>query len=439
MRLLKITEKDLRNILDIISKFINKESSVLPINLRKNVKVVHYYNEIIRFWNKLNFIVKKTQRDFNSLSNRKVAKYLYATYRIIWEKASEKTIINELKTIDKKYLNRIRSFSWKKALEDVDEKVKFSINEAIPSFMVNRLLPVMGYEFLKENINYMNYLEQNVEISIRINKLTKTNLREEEISSAIKENFKINSISFYEDPDIADLFQVPKTSKNKILDNSFYKNGFLIFQDKASAAVIQVLSPEQSDLICDMCAAPGIKTSLIAQYMRNNGYIIAGDFLTTRIRTMKKLLNQLNVLNSFLINTDSITFPIRFENYFDRILLDAPCTGSGTFLTNPELKWRQNEKFLYQNITLQKKLLKSALKLLKPYGILVYSTCSLYPEEGEYQILDIIDNVEPLDLPTWFSPSYTINGSTVSGTGRLFPSLHHTQGFFIGKFKKKDK
>ena len=154
---------------------------------------------------------------------------------------------------------------------------------------------------------------------------------------------------------------------------------------------------------------------------------------------MKKLLKDLNVLNCFLINLDSIEPPFRFENYFDRILLDAPCTGSGTFLKSPELKWRQSENFLHQNTVLQKKLLKSAIEFLKPNGILVYSTCSLYPEEGEYQILDNLDKLQPLPLPNWFSPSYVIEDSIVPGTGRLFPSTHKTQGFFIGKFKKKQQ
>ena len=119
-------------------------------------------------------------------------------------------------------------------------------------------------------------------------------------------------------------------------------------------------------------------------------------------------------------------------------MLDAPCTGNGTFLTNPELKWRQNDNFLHQNTVLQKKLLEKALKLLKPNGILVYSTCSLYPEEGEHLIMNFQDFLEPQTLPKWFSPSYNIEGTVLPGTGRLFPAIHHTQGFFIGKFKKKE-
>ena len=117
--------------------------------------------------------------------------------------------------------------------------------------------------------------------------------------------------------------------------------------------------------------------------------------------------------------------------------MDAPCTGSGAFSRSPELKWRQNEQFLYQNVTLQAKLLETALELLKKGGILVYSTCSLYLEEGEMQVSRILDRVDPMEMPKWMSKSYEINGKTIPGTARLFPAIQGTQGFFIGKFKKK--
>jgi 16S rRNA (cytosine967-C5)-methyltransferase len=276
-----------------------------------------------------------------------------------------------------------------------------------------------------------------MEITLRVNTLSKKQSHEI-LSRKIEESFRKEKIECRMDPDISSLLWIPLSQKNKVVINSFYQEGSLIFQDKASAAVIETFSPQQEDKILDMCAAPGIKTSLIAQFMNNKGHILAGEFLTERANMMRSLMKQLNILNVHIINTDSIIFPIRFQNYFDLILLDAPCTGSGALLANPELKWRQNRTFLYQNVTLQRKLLESALKLLKHNGILVYSTCSLYPEEGEYQILEYLDYLEPLDLPKWFSPSYKINNDIIPGTGRLFPSIHQTQGFFIGKFKKKE-
>jgi len=302
--------------------------------------------------------------------------------------------------------------------------------------MIVHLLPVMNIDFLKKNVKFMNRIGSKIEVSVRVNNLY-GKLSSKDLSTQITEKFNKDKIDYRKDHDIPEMFWIPLSQKNRVVRNYFYQKGFLIFQDKASATVIKTLSPREEDRICDMCAAPGIKTSLIAQYMNNKGHILAGDFLLERVKMMKMLLTQLNVLNVHIINTDSIIFPIRFQNHFDKILLDAPCTGSGNLLANPELKWRQNKKFLRQNLILQRKLIESALKLLKPNGIFVYSTCSLYPEEGEYQILDFIDYLEPLDLPKWVSPSYKINNNTVLGTGRLFPSIHQTQGFFIGKFKKK--
>jgi 16S rRNA (cytosine967-C5)-methyltransferase len=303
--------------------------------------------------------------------------------------------------------------------------------------MINHLLPVMKLEFLKENINYMDQSIKDGIAYLRFNVLQRKHPLKNNFTQ-IKEELKKQNIKFNEDTEIPNLIDIPMTKKSNVIQNYWYQKGYMMFQDKASAAVVQALSPQPRELICDMCAAPGSKTSLMAQSMENKGYIIAGDFKSNRIKSMKKLLKHLNVLNTHIVNFDSIKFPVRFKNLFDRILLDAPCTGNGTLSANPELKWRQNEMFLHQCTLLQEKLFESALKLLKHDGILVYSTCSLYPEEGEYLISKFIDRLEPLDLPHWFSPSYTLDNSILPGTGRLFPSTHHTQGFFIGKFKKKE-
>ena len=376
-------------------------------------------------------------KDSDSLGNDRISEYLYVTYRILWEHALEKDILEELKNIDKKYLKKLRTFSWDKSLSHKDEMEKLSILEAIPSFMIDRLLPVMNLDFLKSNINFMNGLENTIEITTRVNTLARKQ-NHEVLLRKIEENLKMDKIKYRKDPDISNLLWIPLSQKNKVVRNSFYQEGSLIFQDKASVAVIETFSPQKEDKICDMCAAPGMKTSLIAQFMDNKGHIVAGEFLTERAIMMRSLMKQLNILNVHIINTDSIIFPTRFHNYFDFVLLDAPCTGSGALLASPELKWRQNKAFLYQNVTLQDKLIESALKLLKHNGTLVYSTCSLYPEEGEYHILKYLDHLEPLDLPEWFSPSYKIKHDIIPGTGRLFPAIHQAQGFFIGKFKKKE-
>jgi len=434
----------INRLLHLIHQFIEKKIVVLDKFERKDVKIFHYYNEIVRYWSKLNYIFRKTFRSLNQvdISKDELVRYIYSTYRVIFENSSNNEILKELnlsKNQELSYLiffNKLREFSIKIALKHKQLKEKLSIEEAIPTFVINRLLPVMNFEFLKKNIQFMNNLTK-YDNFFRINDFSDSVVNQRLINE-IKEELKTYNISIKQDKEIPELYKIPREKKSLVLRSKSYILGKLNFQDKASAAVIRVLSPEPHDYIFDMCAAPGMKTSLISKYSKNQAKIVASDFNIDRLLISKNLFLKSNILNLYLINADSINFPIRFENYFDKILLDAPCTGSGTFLTNPELKWRQNRSFLYQNITIQEKLLKSALRLLKPNGILVYSTCSLYAEEGELQILKFLDLLEALELPKWFSPSYKINDRIIHGTGRLFPSIHHTQGFFIGKFKKKE-
>ncbi len=435
-------QEDLVNlIIRLLSKFLEGKIRELPIKYRRNPKIFHYYNEIVRNWSKLNFIINKTMRALNKPEIKTTlerAKFLYITCRICCENASNNAIKDELNTSMIKEMDKLRTFSWEKALVGKSNEERLSIKEAIPSFFINNLLQVVSFEFIKENIRMMNDRNQQESVSVRINDLSRDNA-DINLKIQIQEDLKKNGIKFKQDPVISEIIHIPSKLKFLIFKNKWYQRGNLIFQDKGSAAVVNVLSPSPNEHICDLCAAPGIKTSQIAQSTCDKSCIIGCEFNTERMNTTKKLLNHYNVLNAHLINADGIKFPVRSDKKFDKILLDAPCTGSGTFLTNPELKWRQNEKFLNQNIVLQKKLLDSAISLLKPNGILVYSTCSLYPEEGELQILKFLDDLEPLELPEWFSRTYKIKDSEIPGTGRLFPSLHKTKGFFIGKFKKKER
>jgi len=364
---------------------------------------------------------------------------LLATYRLIFEKADTETIIKELCQTDEiiSFLKKLQTFSWKFALKGKSKLEKLSIKEAIPSFFIEHLLPVMNFDFLKENIRYMNQYTSQKNITFRINTLPNNSL--ESLTNLIEKDFNKNNIKFKQDTKIPFIFHTSLKNKRKILLSDWCKNGKLIFQDKASAVIIQLLSPQSGDFICDMCAAPGIKSSLIAQLTKNEARLICNDFNSKRLKLTKFFLNLLKVSNIFLINSDGTNFPVNLKTKFDRMLIDAPCTGSGTFLSNPELKWRQNPTFLHQNILFQERLLESGLKYLKPNGILIYSTCSLYPEEGELQIIKFEEALEPLTLPKWFSPSYKINNVELKGTGRLFPVIHKTQGFFVGKFKKKEK
>ena len=427
-------EKEIRTLTSLLSSISEGESINKLRLLSLSDKVYHYYNEIVRYWNQINFIINKTSRSFKKRKyppNIDRSILLYATYRIFYEKASPEQVLLEssLKQEVIAFLNRIKTFSWDIALKKKSQIERLSIQKAIPSFFIEKLLKVMNIEEIKKITEYLNQSYDNEQSSFLI-------LSPEDERSIIK-NLRNKNIKFNPDPHIPFLFTLDDKNKKVIMSSTLYSEGKVLFLNKSSAIVSYLLNVDKCDLIWDTCVAPGIKSISMSKIFGENFRVIGADFSIDRLKQSKLLFLRSKLENMYLCHMDSILPPFRFKNFFDKILLDAPCSGSGTFQTNPELKWKQSNQFLRTTTLLQEKMLATAIEYLKPNGILVYATCSLYPEEGELQLLKVKDLLMPMDLPDWIGPSYEIDGISLKGTGRLFPHIHHSQGFFIGKFKKK--
>ncbi len=440
--------ESIQNLIEFIEKFKKSKRFSLPRDSTLDPQIIYYFSEVIRNWNKLNYIIKKTLRSLNlndEFNEFEQALLFYITYRIRLENVALDSLLNELKyyrIIDrnfehfKSFSMKAKTFSWEIALKGKSNIERLSITESIPSFFIEKLQEVMDSSYIKENLRFMNSFKEKDYFSTYLAKDVDFIL-----STSSFKNFKpVTSQTdqiFQKDSNVSHLYHIPINLKNKFVDSELVHSGDIIILDKASASIVDLLFPEPEDLILDMCAAPGVKTSLISHYTKNKSKIIAIDFSSERTNTLKEFTGRITNNKIQILNSDSISVPLRSSLKFDKILLDAPCTGSGALLSNPALKWRQTEKFLHQNMILQEKLLKSAIELLKPSGILVYSTCSLYSEEGEYQVKNFLDKLEAMKLPDWLGRSYQLEGSYIHGTARLFPAQHHTEGFFIAKFKKK--
>ena len=429
------------NLMNLLSQFIQGRSGIKEDMDRTDSVVIHYYTEIIRYWNRLNFILKRLT-NFNNKSLKikslTIAKYLYIMFRYYEEKAPFDTIANEVEitSYDLRFVRKLKHYSYEESLAKKPISEKFSLNYAYPTFLINLLKPFMGEDVLRANLIHMNRgnPKKNT-FSFFFNALR---LDHNEEQNRILEAMENNNIEIFPDNHLSSVFNTFLENKKKVITSQWYESNKIILADKGSIAVASVLGSEKGELINDFCAAPGIKTILLALLTNSESKIVASDFSHRRTTQMNSLLQGNCVSSVFVLNSDNIVPPIRPKIKFDRILIDAPCTGSGTLLSNPELKWRQNSDFLKQNLVLQTKLLNAGINVLKPNGVLVYSTCSLYAEEGELQILKFIDKLDPLPLPEWISPSYKVNNKLIEGTGRLIPSIHNTKGFFIGKFKKKE-
>ncbi|MDD1776915.1 MAG: RsmB/NOP family class I SAM-dependent RNA methyltransferase [Candidatus Helarchaeota archaeon] len=433
----------LDRILHLLIQFLEAKTDIFSRDEVDNPQIYHYFKEIIRYWSKLNFIILTTS---GTMKNRPPlqAKLLYAAYRTFFENSAIRPLLEELNSVSMtpterdfltSFLNKIHTFNWELALHQKSVDERLSLELAVPTFVIQKLRPVMTPDFLHLNLQEMNSQKEKSTQPLRINTLGAEDA-EDDFISRIKSDLRRQGIEFQQDSEFPEILHIPTEKKAILIRSEWYRSGYLVFQDKSSVAIVSILSPQPNELICDLSAAPGMKTSLIAQYTQNTAHLIAIDVNLHRVNQMKQLLRHLHVLNVHTLNADGLNLPFPLPFKFDKVLLDAPCTGSGNFLANPELKWRQNKKFLQQNCYFQQKLLESAIDILKPHGTLVYSVCSLYPEEGETQLLKFKDHLKPLDLPKWVSPSYKIGDSSLEGMGRLFPASHHTQGFFLAKLQK---
>ncbi|MCD6428155.1 MAG: RsmB/NOP family class I SAM-dependent RNA methyltransferase [Desulfurococcales archaeon] len=207
------------------------------------------------------------------------------------------------------------------------------------------------------------------------------------------------------------------------------KNYMAIPQDKASVAVVDVLSPEAGELIVDMAAAPGMKTSLIMMLTENRARIVAIDISYRRLLLMKNLLKKLGVDTSRVHLVASDSAKVKLPKFPDKVLLDAPCSNSGAVSKDPALKISLTEGKIGYYASKQAALLRSAIRLGR---VVVYSVCSIMPEEGELVISLFKDKVTLEKALKWASTGY--RGFPLSDkVMRLFPHKHLTEGFFIAK------
>lgn len=216
-----------------------------------------------------------------------------------------------------------------------------------------------------------------------------------------------------------------------------FREGLFVVQDEASQLVSHLLAPQPGEEILDMCAAPGGKTTHLAQLMGDQGKVTATDLNERRIRRIRESVARLEIQSVQALTGDVLAPGYLHNRLFDRILLDAPCSGLGVIRRNPEAKWRLTPSEISRCAARQRLLLETAATRLKPDGILVYATCSTDAEEDEQVVDDfisrhpefVIENGAQL-FPDW---EELFNSS---GYLRTWPHRHGTDGFFAARLRR---
>jgi len=223
-----------------------------------------------------------------------------------------------------------------------------------------------------------------------------------------------------------------------------YLKGFYYIQSKASLFPTYFLNPSKNDTILDMCAAPGGKTTHIAQLMENEGRIIAAEINSHRINSLVFNLRRCGIKNVTVLNVNANDL-LKYNIHPDKILLDAPCSGEGLIRNDKTRKQNKSPKDISRHMAIQGNLLKNAFKLLNPNGLIMYSTCSIAPEENEFVIQSLLDKypkAKIVDINDNIGhPGYTeVFGVSLSydmiKARRFFPQEHDTIGFFYCLIKK---
>lgn len=222
---------------------------------------------------------------------------------------------------------------------------------------------------------------------------------------------------------------MPKFKLPSLSELESFKEGLFYAQSLPSMVASRVLEPSEEDLIIDMAAAPGGKTSHMAQLMQNRGEIIAIDKSRNRLRKMEEELKRLGVKNVRLIHMDARKLP-ELGIEADKILLDAPCTALGI---RPKLWETRTPKEIEATARYQRAFIWAAIKSLRKGGTLVYSTCTISYEENEANVKYMLGKGLKVEEQSVFIASHGID---MEGVQRFYPNRHLTQGFFIAKLRK---
>jgi len=316
----------------------------------------------------------------------------------------------------KKWINILPNNWWERFQEYFNKKELIKVEKA---FLIERRKPVFRINTLKTS------------------------------TDKVLEEFKNNNIELTKIPYLIDSYTIKNTFEKQIRELDCYNAWEIYMQNISSQIPALILNPQKWEVVLDVCSAPGSKTTQMAVLMENSWEILALEQNQIRLEKLKFNLKKQGVTNTSAKKQDSTKLEwVLIENSFDKILIDAPCTAEWRInLNNEKSYWFLTRKNTLAKAKLQKDLLKSVIPLLKSWGELVYSTCSLAPEENESivnYILSQYKNLEiqdiDLDIPykttvlkKWWKQIFD---SRVEKALKILPSKE-TEWFFIVKFKKK--
>ncbi|MCX8069971.1 MAG: 16S rRNA (cytosine(967)-C(5))-methyltransferase RsmB [Thermodesulfovibrionales bacterium] len=396
---------------------------------------------VIRYRDLLDWIIDRFLKTRESIRDDTINNIRMAIYQIVFMRVPDWAAVFEAVEIEKSIRGKpslvnavLRSFLRKKDFIDtniIKDKIKrLAIETSHPEWLIKRWVERFGYKEARDMAMKNN---ERPPLTLRFKNQVDTQRAKDLLN---KDNIKAH-ISRYCPNSLSIEETVTYGYLNSTLNQAFY------IQDEASQMVAYLLELKPNMTVLDACAAPGGKTIQIAELMDDKGEVIAFELSDKRIRQLKDNI-KMSGLQSVKVIRGDLLQPHRYlkPNYFDRILLDAPCSCLGVIRRNPDVKYKHSLKDLRQFQRRQLEMLLHLFKFLKPSGKMVYSVCSTEPEEGEDVIKAFLQKyghsckIEKslLEKPN-FREFYKQDKSGF-GFYRTFPHIHNVDGFFATIIKK---
>lgn len=424
----------IKALLDILVKGSKPKNSIenLSQNLERRDRafVMEIVYGVLRFRDTIDWILRHFLKNPERLEAFTVNNLRAAVYQIYFMRVPDWAVLNESVELEKDngkhaLVNAVlrnvlrQKESITLPVSSGDYSADISINTSHPKWLIKRWIKRFGEEETQSIAEANNKIPP---FTIRVNTLKTTR---EKFITMLSEKGIMSSPAVFSPEGI--------TLRNISYDDISFAKGLFFVQDEASQLITHLLDPKPGEKVLDACAAPGGKTTHIAQFMHDNGEITAVEKDPSRISMLKENLMDLDIKSVRIIN--SSLFELKDNEDFDKILVDAPCSATGVIRRNPDIKYKHKAKDLAQYSSKQKELLLSASKHLRKNGMLVYSVCSTEPEEGEDVINEFLKTAH--DFSIIDEDVSLLDRFMNRGFFRTYPHKHNLDGFFGVKLCRK--
>ena len=406
-------------------------SSFKPESIDKSRAMV-LTNEIIRLRGRLDVMIEYVSgRKINRLDPSLLSILRIGFYEIIYDEsipdyAAVDSLVNLTKTVSSRKASKLTNAVLRNLIRyrdkdsNWDEPLKKKLKwVSLPAWLQKR----WKYQFGESGFfALVNCINQNPKIFVRVDLTNQTvdDAKESLLESGIEaENY-------------SDSFLKILAGSGKIFSTNLFQSGQVSIQNPAAGAIVEFLNPLNGEIVLDVCAAPGTKSLFISERVGEKGRVLASDFDQLRVNRGKNDLDRHRRKNIEWSVKDATgdNFPMA-----DKILIDAPCTGTGVVGRKPDIRWRRKPEDISDMATLQMKLLKHMSQFLKDGGTLVYGTCSMEPEENwnvVEQFLKLNADFKLMTRPTQVMPDWINEMGCLS----TFPHIHGVDGLFAARITR---